>query len=251
MAIPIANFSYSSSGLSVTFTDSSLNVPVSWAWDFGDPNSGANNTDTAQNPVHNFSLEGNYLITLTVTNADGSGVKTLTIHVGVTSEFLSIEELVAMRLPSSLTLDPIKISGYIKIEQAFLAPLLTPVIEDDSIYDQTNWPPLANALVAELVSYKILLDQVNQLTLALSNTSSSGSSTSTASLKKLVTGPSSAEWYNNADTVTNFLASTFKAGSVFDKSTTVTICSLAKRLNVDHPICQFIRKTPVLFKIVK
>lgn len=44
-------------------------VPVtSYAWNFGDPGSGAQNTSTASNPSHTFTTVGQYLVTLTVTN---------------------------------------------------------------------------------------------------------------------------------------------------------------------------------------
>jgi hypothetical protein len=51
---------------SVQFTDTSNPTPASWAWDFGDPSSGANNTSTLQNPTHIFAAAGTYTVTLTV-----------------------------------------------------------------------------------------------------------------------------------------------------------------------------------------
>lgn len=59
----------SCSGGSVSFTDQSYNA-IAWAWDFGDPNSGANNTSSLQNPAHLFSNSGSYTVTLIV--SDGS-----------------------------------------------------------------------------------------------------------------------------------------------------------------------------------
>jgi len=53
--------------LTVTFTDTSTNDPASWAWEFGD---GA--TSAEQSPTHEYALAGEYTVTLTVTNDEGS-----------------------------------------------------------------------------------------------------------------------------------------------------------------------------------
>jgi gliding motility-associated-like protein len=42
--------------------------PQSYAWNFGDPASGANNTSSVANPVHVFTTPGNYTVTLRITN---------------------------------------------------------------------------------------------------------------------------------------------------------------------------------------
>jgi PKD repeat protein len=54
---------------SVQFTDTSSPTPTSWAWDFGDPSSGAGNTSTLQNPTHVYSAVGVYNVTLTIPSA--------------------------------------------------------------------------------------------------------------------------------------------------------------------------------------
>lgn len=41
-------------------------------WNFGDPNTGANNTSTSINPIHQFSNPGLYEITANVTHTDGN-----------------------------------------------------------------------------------------------------------------------------------------------------------------------------------
>lgn len=57
------------------FTDGSTVVGggsvLSWAWDFGDPASGANNTSALQNPSHTFSGPGNYTVTLSANAGPG------------------------------------------------------------------------------------------------------------------------------------------------------------------------------------
>jgi PKD repeat protein len=58
-------------GLIAQFTDlstSSVSYPITaWAWDFGDPASGINNTSTLQNPSHTYPLPGWYLACLYIT----------------------------------------------------------------------------------------------------------------------------------------------------------------------------------------
>ncbi len=80
---PTANFIFQPSaptiGTQVAFTDTSNGSPTSWLWNFGDPASGTSNTSTAQNPNHTFLSAGTYTVSLTATNASGSGTTTKSI----------------------------------------------------------------------------------------------------------------------------------------------------------------------------
>ena len=73
---PVANFDAATAclGEPVVFTDLSQNNGggqiVNWAWDFGDPTSGVNNTSTLQNPTHIYAQPGTYTVTLIVTTAN-------------------------------------------------------------------------------------------------------------------------------------------------------------------------------------
>lgn len=61
-------------GMATPFTDQSVsyNGPIIlWAWDFGDPPSGPNNTSALQNPTHTFTSSGSFNVRLIVTNANG------------------------------------------------------------------------------------------------------------------------------------------------------------------------------------
>ena len=87
LAPPVAAFTGSPtsgiSPLSVTFANtSSGSAPLTYAWDFGDPSSGANNTSTDLNPTHTYN-PGTYTVTLTATNAGGSNVRTRTGYITV------------------------------------------------------------------------------------------------------------------------------------------------------------------------
>ncbi len=57
--------------VSVIFTDNSNPTIQSWNWNFGDPNSGINNTSTLNNPAHVFTAPGSYSISLNVTTNNG------------------------------------------------------------------------------------------------------------------------------------------------------------------------------------
>ncbi len=80
---PVANFTANvTSGkvpLDVQFTDASGGSPTSWAWDFGD-----GTTATEQNPAHAYNAIGEYDVSLTATNADGSDTATKTNYIVVT-----------------------------------------------------------------------------------------------------------------------------------------------------------------------
>jgi PKD repeat protein len=54
-----------------------------WTWEFGDPNSGINNTSALPNPQHMFSSEGTYLVALTTENAAGC-ISTMTQNITIT-----------------------------------------------------------------------------------------------------------------------------------------------------------------------
>lgn len=54
----------------VTFYDESIGNPVSWTWDFGDPESGTDNHSNLQNPLHQFTSSGRFTVCLTIFNPD-------------------------------------------------------------------------------------------------------------------------------------------------------------------------------------
>ena len=67
---PTANFSFVTSGLTATFTDSSTDsdgTVASRSWNFGD-----STTSTATNPSHAYAAAGTYSVTLTATDNSGA-----------------------------------------------------------------------------------------------------------------------------------------------------------------------------------
>ena len=84
---PTANFTFSTSGLTANFTDTSSDSDgtiASRSWDFGDGNS-----STATNPSWTYASAGTYNVTLTVTDDDGASTPitkavTVTAATGIT-----------------------------------------------------------------------------------------------------------------------------------------------------------------------
>jgi len=64
--------------LQVQFEDMSTGSPTSWKWSFGDKI-----YSTIKNPVHTYSKEGKYTVTLTVKNAKGSSTKIMSGYIAV------------------------------------------------------------------------------------------------------------------------------------------------------------------------
>jgi PKD repeat protein len=67
---PVADFSFTTSELTVTFTDQSYDTDgnvVAWEWDFGD-----GGTSSKQHPEHTYESAGTYTVSLTVTDDDGA-----------------------------------------------------------------------------------------------------------------------------------------------------------------------------------
>lgn len=62
----------------IQFNDQSDFNPESWLWDFGD-----GNTSTQANPTHSYSSEGNYSVSLEVSNQFGSDTKTIEDYIQV------------------------------------------------------------------------------------------------------------------------------------------------------------------------
>lgn len=80
VAPPIANFGYSEPGQGyVAFTDSSLNQPTFWMWNFGDGST--DSVSYTENPTHHYLHDGTYNVCLYDTNAYGNSTKCRNISV--------------------------------------------------------------------------------------------------------------------------------------------------------------------------
>ena len=85
IAVLTANSTTVTAGGSISFDANSSSDPdggpVTFAWDFGDPGSGSGNFSTSAAPSHVYSTAGTFLVTLMVTDDEGTQVtSTLTIN---------------------------------------------------------------------------------------------------------------------------------------------------------------------------
>ncbi|TDP58340.1 T9SS type A sorting domain-containing protein [Flavobacterium dankookense] len=83
---PVASFTASTTALcvgqSVTFTDTSTNIPFVWNWTI----TGATpSTSTVQNPTFTFNSPGTFTVVFTATNYNGSDTVTFTDYITVTA----------------------------------------------------------------------------------------------------------------------------------------------------------------------
>ena len=84
---PRADFSASvtvgAAPLDVSFTDLSSQLPTQWSWNFGDGDSSAD-----QHPAHQYTTPGDYTVSLTVTNPNGSHTRVMPKLISVTGSFV-------------------------------------------------------------------------------------------------------------------------------------------------------------------
>lgn len=85
---PVANFTANQTnvtpGTNVTFTDQSTGVPTTWAWSITPATGWAyanGSTAGSQNPVVTFNTVGQYTVTLTASNTQGSDAETKTNYI--------------------------------------------------------------------------------------------------------------------------------------------------------------------------
>jgi PKD repeat protein len=79
-----AGFTYNCNAGNCTFTNTSIGNVASYAWDFGEPASGANNQSILKDPTHSYTIAGptDFTVMLTVTDAGGAtDVETQTVRV--------------------------------------------------------------------------------------------------------------------------------------------------------------------------
>lgn len=234
-----AFFTYTAVGLTATFRDLSSGNPSSWAWDFGD-----NATSTEPSPTHTFTEEGFQTVTLTITKDAETSESSQRVGVSASGQEcpqMPTYEAVMLRVPSSLTVAvaPPLVYSLIRKWQRIISKLVTPEIPEIYTHNELNWPILANELVVELVVLDLFEGRISNYLLSLMQSGSNAGSTTTTSgggLKKVVTGPSEAEFYNASQSVSEQISSISGKGGLLEQSKNQA-CTLAGILRVPLQMC--------------
>jgi PKD repeat protein len=258
MAKPIAYFGYSKQGLTVTFQNLSTNSPTDFVWDFGDGNS-----SVQKNPSHTYNEMGFFTVKLIATNSDGESEVSITIGNSDVNDSLnvSIIELVDHYMPTALTgeLSATEKIALIMKWQLYLQPLvLVPYrVEESDTHNELKWPGLVNSLIAQLVSYDVILEGANQF---LSGSGSAWENETDPDdptapkegpIKAIETGPARAEWYEGVDVseaiknIGSAYSSALKAGGALD-SLRQSICQQSARVRIYLPMCGQLSYSPVI-----
>jgi PKD repeat protein len=236
MAI-VAAFKFDITGtLTVTFTDLSSGGVASREWDFGD-----GNTSTDENPVHVYSREGYYTISLTVSDGETIPETDVTlIKIGLASHGLALNmyiiDYVKLGLPSEIELGDDQIRALIQKWQTLIGPVVIPAITN--YYSELNYPISYGQLIADLVLYDIIIAGSKNYLLSIgqgNNVSQGGKQ-----VKAIETGPARAEWFSGSEVWADIM----KVGGLFDQ-VKEQACSLASALRVQLYFCKQLSKDPV------
>lgn len=263
MAAPISKYSFQpnpQNPLEILFQgilSSNGETIDTWAWDFG-PGSNPQNSNQ-QSQVVQFGASGVQLISLTVSNADGQDTMSAFILISEDPAIMMpIINMVECKIPKNLLDYPCAMT-YIRKWQLWLQPQVNPTsIPNNEVYNEAYWPPLYNVLIAELVVYELLMEKANKMMIEgniqsnqNSQVAQDGTVTTVGGLKKLETGPSSAEWYdakfNDLEQQTNFAKTVFSYGTGMIEQYKQYICILSRRLRVSIYLCDELSKPNLIF----
>lgn len=221
-----------------------------FTWDFGD-----STTANTQEYDKTYAAPGVYVITLTVTNTEGSNTYLMYLTVFTdTGGIVPIATQVSYKIPQE-ALNPGQVNYLTKKWQLYLQPQVNPTaIEDADVYTEASWPPLYNILIAQLVVWDYIIDNAGKLAIINFNgpTGISTDEENKGGIKYIETGPSRAEFFE--DSSKNLRYQSLFITSIFNKTTGMmesykeTICTLSARLRVTIPICKALPNRNMLFQ---
>lgn len=260
------NFSFTKDGLSVTFRDLSVGVPVgsTYHWDFGDFR-----VSEEVNPTHIYEREGFYEVSLLIETPeppeDPSIVKPKVLRLGVsdlskTQLSDSIYNLINSYVPEDLLpyLSDVDKQSYIEKWQLYICPLVDRECGKEIPLDQYNnefaYEALENQLIMELSVYDYIsvgiLNMMRGVTKVIQDESSTTVPDTTGDnggkVKSITTGPTEVQFYegmtSESAALVKAVTTALQPGGFVD-TLKQNLCMLAGRLNIYLPICNQPRRT--------
>lgn len=135
---PVASFTASATftcvGQSITFTDTSTNIPAGWTWTF---EGGTPSSSTSQNPVVTYNTPGTYDVTLVAANYNGTNTIIATDHITVYANPVITSATGGNNCgPGSVTLSATASSGFLNWYDAPTGGNLLGTIASPGTYQQ-------------------------------------------------------------------------------------------------------------------
>lgn len=260
----VVDFIFNTVGLKSNFINLSYEVPdeYTYSWDFGD-----GETSTELNPTHEYQKMGFYRVSMSIVNSNNRPVEKVTKTVLISDKVKthlsnSIYVLINTYIPYSIfgkVPSSIK-QQFIEKWQLYIQPLVNHEIPVEDFNNELYYEALENQLIMELAAYDYMLLNIQNVINATSQTiindnsqgsecneeyssQSSGSSLNTSSggsIKKIVTGPTEVEYFNDTESEKDFISNITKAvqpGGFID-ILKQNLCMLAGRLDIYLPICE-------------
>ena len=258
------DFIFNTVGLKSNFINLSYEVPdeYTYSWDFGD-----GGTSTELNPTHEYQKMGFYRVSMSIVDSNNRPVEKVTKTVLISDKVKthlsnSIYVLINTYIPYSIfgkVPSSIK-QQFIEKWQLYIQPLVNHEIPVEDFNNELYYEALENQLIMELAAYDYMLLNIQNVINATSQTiindnsqgsecneeyssQSSGSSSNTSSggsIKKIVTGPTEVEYFNDTESEKDFISNITKAvqpGGFID-ILKQNLCMLAGRLDIYLPICE-------------
>ena len=226
-------------------------------------------TSTELNPTHEYQKMGFYRVSMSIVESNNRPVEKVT-------KTVLISDKVKTQLSNSIyvlinTYIPYSIFGkvpssvkqqFIEKWQLYIQPLVNHEIPVEDFNYELYYEALENQLIMELAAYDYMILNIQNVINATSQTiikdnsqgsecggeyssQSSGSSSDTSSasggsIKKIVTGPTEVEYFNDTESEKDFISNITKAtqpGGFID-ILKQNLCMLAGRLDIYLPICE-------------
>lgn len=217
---------------------------------------------------HLYENPGDYVVKVTITNNYGGENLSKTNVIGVSDQ-------VNTQLPGSIyelidTYIPEDIFGKVSIKekqqfiekwQLYIQPLVNHEIPIEEFNNELYYEALENQLIMELAAYDYMVVQIslmvgataesvkdsNSTSSSESESESSESSRGSGEVKRIQTGPTEVEFFNDTDSESKTSSNVIKAmqpGGVID-ILKQNLCMLAERLSIYLPICRTVKKVVV------